>query len=126
MTSDEYTNFKYKNNSQLAAMMAMADINVLNVSTTNTTEFQQVRQGMEGKAETAPAYMIAAVVEYKWWYGPAPSENRWQRIPVVSCDFTNTAFDDRERDLYKSILCTVAGIRDEIEEQTGISQDVRH
>lgn len=122
MTSDEYTNFKYKNNSQIAALMAMADINVLNVSATNTLEFQK----QEGGEHDVPAYMLAAVVEYKWWYGEAPSENRWQRIPVVSCDFSCIPFMDRERNLYKAILCTVAGIRDEIEKQTGVSQNVRH
>lgn len=121
MTSEEYTNFKYKNDSQLLAMMAMADINVLNISVTDTVEFQK-----GGGEHDIPAYMVAAVVEYKWWYGPSPSESRWQRIPVIYCDFSCTPFHDRERDLHKHILCTVAGIRDEIEDQTGVSQNVRH
>lgn len=124
MTADEYTNFKYKSNAELAAMMAMADINVLNMATTDTVEFQDVPD--RGANCERPGEVIVAVVEYKWWYGPAPSDSRWQRVPVVYGDFTCNSFSQRERQLCEKIICTVAEIREHIEKQTGVSQSVRH
>lgn len=83
-----------------ATRMALLDINILYCSAAND-------------------YAIY-VVEYKRWYGTGPGDNRWQRVGITI---------DRglaDMDIYKYIIRRITEIRKALEDETGISQDVRH
>ena len=85
---------------QMTAMLAIQDINILNViQTEKKTRF---------------------LVEFKWWYGEAPSESRWQRTTVC-------VEDELPEDLiFPYISLEVSLARHGLKELTGVSQDVRH
>lgn len=85
---------------QATAMLAVQDINILNVIETGSkTRF---------------------LVEFKWWYGDLPSESRWQRTTICVED------DVPESLILQYIAVEVSLARHGLEELTGVSQDVRH
>jgi len=85
---------------QATAMLAVQDINILNViDTGRKTRF---------------------LVEFKWWYGDLPSESRWQRTTIC-------VEDDLPEDLIlEYIAVEISLARHGLKELTGVSQDVRH
>lgn len=83
-----------------AARMALLDINVLGCS-------------------AASAGRVVYVIEYKRWYGTGPGDSRWQRVGIT-CDA------ETDLDSYKYLIDRVAKIREALEDETGIPQDVRY
>ena len=84
-----------------AARMALLDINILYCSAAND-------------------YAVY-VVEYKRWYGTGPGDSRWQRVGIT---IDNRLTTDAE--IYKYIIRRITEIRKALEDETGVSQDVRH
>lgn len=82
------------------------DINILGVISSTFMEQSQSHDG----------YLL---IEFKWWYGDAPNESRWQKTIL------NMDADDRAR-MVALAISKVKAIRLQIEKQTGVSQNVRH
>lgn len=83
-----------------ATALTLQDINILDMETTE--------------------WGTRLLVEFKWWFGDSPGENRWQRLLFRTDNSLPTDL------VHLQIIKQVQGIRERIEEQTGVSQDVRH
>lgn len=83
-----------------AAALTLQDINVLDMETTE--------------------WGTRLLVEFKWWFGDSAGENRWQRLLFRTDNSLPTDL------VHLQIIKQVQGIRERIENRTGVPQNVRH